>query len=121
MPWRGGRKRSRRTAESQVACIPTLQSAGRQAMEPGGRVATFMRMDTKPFAESVNILLGQRPIAVGSTQQAAGLLLDVDWPERGPRHREATEACLKVLEGYRSTEDARSAFIEAAREAAVLE
>ena len=78
-------------------------------------------MDIKAFAEPVNILLAQRLIAVGSTRQAADLLIDVDWPERGPRHREATEACLKVLEGYRSTEDARNAFIEAAREAAVLE
>ena len=77
-------------------------------------------MDIKPFSMPVNIVLGGRTIAVGSTQLAADLLIDVDWPQRGPRHREATEACLKVLEGYRSTEDARNAFIEAAREAAVL-
>ena len=81
----------------------------------------LLAMDIKLFPAPVNIVLAGQRIAVASTQQATDLLIDVDWPQRGPRHREATEACLKVLEGYRSTEDARNAFVEAAREAAVLE
>jgi hypothetical protein len=43
------------------------------------------------------------------------------WPlNRGPRHRDAVETCLKVLEGDRSTAEARRALIEAARESDVL-
>jgi hypothetical protein len=43
------------------------------------------------------------------------------WPgERGPRHRDAIDACLKVLEGYRSTIDAEKAFADAAIEAGFL-
>ncbi|MGO4842821.1 DUF982 domain-containing protein, partial [Rhizobiaceae sp. 2RAB30] len=38
----------------------------------------------------------------------------------GPRHRDAVDTCLKVLDGHRSTIDARNAFIEAAREAHIL-
>jgi hypothetical protein len=43
------------------------------------------------------------------------------WPgERGPRHHDAIDACLKVLEGYRSTIDAEKAFNDAAVEAGFL-
>lgn len=44
------------------------------------------------------------------------------WPaERGPRHRDALDACLKVIDGHRSAIDAEKAFSEAAREADILE
>lgn len=75
----------------------------------------------KRFQEPVMISLDQGgPIAVGSTRQATDLLL-TQWPAlRGPRHRDAVDACLKVLDGHRSTVDARNAFIEAAEEAGIL-
>lgn len=75
----------------------------------------------KPLDASVTVTLDGRRIEVGTVRQAADLLIDVNWPERGPRHREATDACLKVLEGYRSTDDARTAFIAAAEEADILD
>lgn len=44
------------------------------------------------------------------------------WPQdrRGPRHRDALDACLKVADGHRSTEDAETAFAAAATEAGLL-
>ncbi|MER8462561.1 DUF982 domain-containing protein [Mesorhizobium sp. M1396] len=57
---------------------------------------------------------------IRSAQEAAECLMTV-WPlNRGPRHRDALDTCLKVLEGYRSTADARRALIEAAKESEVL-
>jgi hypothetical protein len=76
----------------------------------------------KPFQQPVAVSLdpGGEPVAVRDTRQAADLLL-TRWPaSRGPRHRDAVDACLKVLDGHRSTSDAYDAFREAAEEAAVL-
>lgn len=67
--------------------------------------------------EPLLIRLRQGAVAVGSTQQALDLLSDPEWPVRGPRHRDATDACLKVLDGHRSTDDARRAFADAVEEA----
>ena len=65
-----------------------------------GRVGRYRRIDT--------------------TREAAECLMTV-WPlNRGARHRDAVETCLKVLDGHRSTEDARRALIEAAKESDVL-
>lgn len=78
--------------------------------------------DKKPFAEPVAIHLDGGPVEVGSAAQAAELLAAADWPgPRGPLHRDGLETCMKVLDGHRSTEDSRRAFIEAAREAGLLE
>ena len=45
-------------------------------------------------------------------------LLTESWPQqRGPRHRDAVETCLKVIDGHRSSLEARRALIEAAGEA----
>ncbi|WP_353640875.1 DUF982 domain-containing protein [Mesorhizobium sp. WSM2239] len=76
----------------------------------------------KPFQQPVRVSLDQggEPIAVRDTRQAADLLL-TQWPaSRGPRHRDAVDACLKVLDGHRSTIDAYDAFRAAAEEAGVL-
>ena len=45
--------------------------------------------------------------------------LTLAWPEdaRGPRHRDAVETCLKVIDGHRSASDAESALFLAAEEA----
>lgn len=79
-------------------------------------------MDEKPFDKPVTLELGR----VGSyrridnTREAAECLMTV-WPlNRGARHRDAVETCLKVLDGHRSTADARRALIEAAKESDVL-
>lgn len=79
-------------------------------------------MDEKPFDRPVTLELGPSgaPRHVRSTREAADCLMTVWPPNRGPRHRDAVETCLKVLEGYRSTEDARVALIAAAEESDVL-
>ena len=58
--------------------------------------------------------------AITSARQAADFLM-TDWPgERHQWHRDALDACLKVIEGYRSTADAETAFREAADRAGIL-
>lgn len=79
-------------------------------------------MDNKPFEKPVVVELGHvgKYRRISDTQEAADCLMTA-WPlNRGPRHRDAVDTCLKVLEGYRSTADARNALIEAARESDVL-
>jgi hypothetical protein len=57
---------------------------------------------------------------IKSAQQAADFLM-TGWPgERNQWHRDALDACLKVIEGYRSTADAETAFREAANRAGIL-
>jgi Protein of unknown function (DUF982) len=87
-----------------------------------GRSALAAMMDNKPFEKPVTVELGHvgKYRQIRTTQEAAECLMTV-WPlNRGPRHRDALDTCLKVLEGYRSTADARRALIEAARESDVL-
>jgi Protein of unknown function (DUF982) len=60
-------------------------------------------------------------VEIASTEQAAKLLMSADWPgERDAWHRDAVDACLKVIEGNRSTEDAEKAFRQAADKAGIL-
>jgi hypothetical protein len=70
--------------------------------------------DDKSFDKPVLIRTPSGVIAIDSARQAADMLADVDWP--GPRddlHSDALETCLKVLDGHRSTEDARTRLVEA--------
>ena len=60
------------------------------------------------------------PIEIHSVVKARDVLVSPNWPERGPRHQDAVDACLKVLDGHRSTVDARMALIDAALEASIL-
>lgn len=79
-------------------------------------------LDEKPFDEPVVLELGRvgRYRTIANARQAAECLMTV-WPlNRGERHRDAVDTCLKVLEGHRSTSDARRALIEAALESEVL-
>jgi hypothetical protein len=75
----------------------------------------------KPFSHPVLVrgkLDNLRSIA--SADQAADFLMS-EWPaERDEWHRDAVDACLKVLEGYRSTVDAEHAFREAAERAGIM-
>ena len=76
-------------------------------------------MPAKKFSAPINVTF-PGVSSVNSAKQAAQVLMDVRWPKAGPRHRDATEICLKVLDGHRSTVDAEAAFAEAAREAGIL-
>lgn len=79
-------------------------------------------IDEKPFDKPVTLELGRigRYRHIHNTREAADCLMTV-WPlNRGARHRDAVETCLKVLDGHRSTADARRALIEAAKESDVL-
>lgn len=79
-------------------------------------------MDEKPFQTPVTLELGRVGMyrKITTTREAAECLMTV-WPlNRGPRHQDAIDTCLKVLEGYRSTSDARDALVAAAEEAEVL-
>lgn len=42
------------------------------------------------------------------------------WPRKGPKLRAAYVVCAEVLDGTKTPDDAREAFILAAREAGVL-
>jgi hypothetical protein len=76
----------------------------------------------KLFHRSIAVSRGTRgTIKISSAQQAADLLMSADWPgERNEWHRDAVDACLKVIEGHRSTEDAEKAFRQAAAKAGIL-
>lgn len=79
-------------------------------------------IDEKPFDRPVTLELGRIGDyrRIWTTRQAADCLMTA-WPlNRGPRHRDAVETCLKVLDGHRSTSDAREALIAAAEESEVL-
>jgi hypothetical protein len=76
-------------------------------------------MPDKRFAEAVEIDFGGVR-SVASARSAAQALLDVRWPRRGPRYRDAVDTCLKLLDGHRPPLDAHRAFVEAAREAGIL-
>lgn len=75
----------------------------------------------KRFERPVTIEIeAGKPVIVRNTRQAAECLL-MQWPsKRGPRHRDAVDACLKVLDGHRSAVDAQGAFLDAAKEAGIL-
>ncbi|MEI9427454.1 DUF982 domain-containing protein [Mesorhizobium sp. Cs1299R1N3] len=94
----------------------------RPFLQPNRLLCVAAMMDSKPFETPVVVELGHvgKYRHIRSTQEAAECLMTV-WPlNRGPRHRDALDTCLKVLEGYRSTAEARRALIEAARESEVL-
>lgn len=74
----------------------------------------------KTFDEPVRVLLAGESVTVASVDAAVERLAHVDWPERGPRHRDAYDTCLKALDGHRTSDNARREFIEAAREAGIL-
>jgi hypothetical protein len=75
----------------------------------------------KEFARPLVLDLGGAEVIVHTVDEAKELLM-VGWPQelRGPRHRDALDACLKVADGHRSAEDAETALIAAAEEAGFL-
>lgn len=72
------------------------------------------------FDHPVKVRIDDGLILVEDAAHARDVLIE-RWPgERGPRHRDALETCLKVIEGHRSTVDAEVRFREAALEAGIL-
>ena len=73
-------------------------------------------MTSIPFSRPIDI----DGITISDADQAASYLLD-HWPaDSGERYDFAKRVCLEVIEGKRDPEDARAAFLLAAREAGVI-
>jgi hypothetical protein len=75
------------------------------------------------FKEPVVVVPGRldRERVVGDVRHAAIVLLH-EWPlQASPAKQKAMQACLAVLRGEKPPSAARSAFIEAAREAHILQ
>jgi hypothetical protein len=85
------------------------------------RVCVFMQDMRFSRAIRVRFKTFGQVRTIGDAHEALDCLMYC-WPaDRGPRHRDALDACLKVIDGHRSTIDAETAFAEAAREADILE
>ncbi len=75
-----------------------------------------------PWTKPVIISIGEPPeeSAVETTQGAAWAMIE-DWPlEDGTALDRALAVCAAVDAGKKKPEDARQAFVEAAREAGIL-
>ncbi|QPC86251.1 DUF982 domain-containing protein [Mesorhizobium sp. NBSH29] len=80
-------------------------------------------MEHKSFTRPIRVCFTEygRTRTVADTHEALDCLM-YWWPaNHGPRHRDALDACLKVLDGHRSMIDAQTAFEAAAMEANLLE
>lgn len=76
--------------------------------------------EEKPFSSPVTIASGTGTHTISSVGEALDFLTTA-WPrEHGTRHAEAVETCHKVLDGHRSTSDARDALEVAARDEGIL-
>ncbi|WJH40355.1 DUF982 domain-containing protein [Aliirhizobium terrae] len=75
-----------------------------------------------PWKKPVVVLIGEPPEeAVIETTQGAAWAMIEDWPvEDGTLLDRALAICAAVDAGKRKPEDARQAFVEAAKEAGVL-
>jgi hypothetical protein len=73
---------------------------------------------TKHFDTPVLLTDGR---SLASLDDAIAALSDTGWPERGPRHDEALDICLKVRDGHRSLSEGRMALEMAAQEAGNLQ
>ncbi|MFI0843220.1 DUF982 domain-containing protein [Mesorhizobium sp. IMUNJ 23232] len=72
------------------------------------------------FDHPVTVGIDGKQIVVDDAAHARDVLIE-RWPgKRGPRHRDALETSLKVIDGHRSTVEAEIRFREAAREAGIL-
>ena len=81
-------------------------------------------MTSRQFSSPVLIdpLYDGKTVKIISVEAAYEYLIH-NWPEASvnrPRHRDAVDASLKVMDGHRSTIDAENAFIAAAKEAEIL-
>lgn len=75
-----------------------------------------------PWLKPVVVSIGDPPVetTVTTTQGASWALIE-DWPvDEGPALTRALAMCVGVLERKNKPEEARQAFLEAAKEAEVL-
>lgn len=75
-------------------------------------------MADHPLPGPVSLSLDGEQKSIATVEEAV-TLLSTGWPQdkRGPRHRDALETCLKVLDGHRSVVDAQAALGAAVEEA----
>jgi hypothetical protein len=77
-----------------------------------------MNNTDKPLEPPVTLLVDGSAVHIATVRSAADLLASTQWPgERGPRHRDALDTCLKVLDGHRVVSEARRELLLAAEEA----
>ena len=75
------------------------------------------------FSQPVKVWARGRPRRIMHVEQAAETLLH-DWPEKwktAAANREARKSCLAALEGELKPDDVRRKFIDAAKEAHILD
>ena len=79
-------------------------------------------MEISRFETPVTVSSGTAPdgTAVSSAREAMDYLLNSWRGKRGPKHREALQACHDAVSGEKSATTARRSFVAAAREAGVL-
>lgn len=78
-------------------------------------------MENNRFETPVTVKSAQGPDKVLKTAREASDYLLNNWlGKRGPKHREALQACHDALAGTKPAMTARRAFVAAAREASVL-
>ena len=68
--------------------------------------ATANPMATKPLPQPLAVRVGNRATRLVTVEDAMLALSSVDWPVRGPRHRDALETGLKIMDGHRSVDEA---------------
>jgi hypothetical protein len=80
------------------------------------------RMKTKVFPSPVPIRFGKIGLihSVATVEEAAKLLRDPRWPNKGRVNLRARMACLEAANGLGTCHDAWEAFVQAARVAGVL-
>ena len=78
-------------------------------------------MENNRFETPVTVKSSQGPDkALNTAREATDYLLNNWTGKRGPKHREALQACHDALAGTKPAMTARRAFVAAAREASVL-
>ena len=79
-------------------------------------------MKMKVFPSPVPIRFGKIGLihSVATVEEAAKLLRDTRWPNKGRVNLRARMACIEASNGLGTCHDAWTAFVKAAREAGVL-
>jgi hypothetical protein len=79
-------------------------------------------LDRDGFPTPVLIRFGKIGLihSVSTVDAAEKLLRDFRWPHKGQLNLQARIACIEASEGSGTSQEARAAFVEAAREAGVL-
>ena len=102
----------------------TDTKTARVAFRGAARAAGVLvdHLDLNPLPSPVTIRFGKIGLirSAATVEEALKLLRDPRWPSKDPVNLRARAACMKASNGLDSCQDARAAFVEAAREAGVL-